>query len=82
MSTGDATYYSEATTFASQESRTTSSAPYTCKICGSQYKHITSLYNHMHVHTNTTKCLLCNKVLSRKYNLKYHLQTVHNVNMF
>nr|CAD7201682.1 unnamed protein product [Timema douglasi] len=42
---------------------------YPCKVCGQSYRHTTSLYNHMKIHSGETICQLCDKVYSRKGHL-------------
>jgi len=52
---------------------------YSCNECGAKYVHRTSLYSHLSVHRNATKCPVCNVVLSRKYYLRQHLRIVHRL---
>ncbi|XP_057664585.1 broad-complex core protein isoforms 1/2/3/4/5-like isoform X1 [Diorhabda carinulata] len=51
----------------------------TCPICFKVFAHPYSLHHHKPVHLGRTKCRICNAVLSRKYNLKMHMKSKHNV---
>ncbi|XP_023016399.1 uncharacterized protein [Leptinotarsa decemlineata] len=51
----------------------------TCPICHKVFTHPYSLHHHKPVHLGRTKCTICNVVLSRKYNLKMHMKSRHNI---
>ncbi|XP_066593607.1 broad-complex core protein isoforms 1/2/3/4/5-like isoform X4 [Prorops nasuta] len=52
---------------------------FTCRLCGSVYKHLASLTQHLEVHRNQTTCILCNTTLSRRTDLRRHMRLKHNM---
>ncbi|XP_028129373.1 protein abrupt-like isoform X2 [Diabrotica virgifera virgifera] len=51
----------------------------TCPVCFKVFTHPYSLHHHKPVHLGRTKCGICHAVLSRKYNLKMHMKSKHNI---
>ena len=54
---------------------------YVCKVCGKSFRRPNSCYDHMAIHQGTSKCVICNCVLSRKGNMKRHMKIVHGVSL-
>uniref|UniRef100_A0ABD2XDL4 C2H2-type domain-containing protein n=1 Tax=Trichogramma kaykai TaxID=54128 RepID=A0ABD2XDL4_9HYME len=52
---------------------------FSCSLCGSVYKHLASLTQHLEVHRNQTTCVLCHTTLSRKTDLRRHMRLKHNL---
>nr|CAD7589081.1 unnamed protein product [Timema genevievae] len=52
---------------------------YVCKICGKAFRRQNSCYDHMAYHQGTTRCTVCNVMLSRKGNMKRHMRMVHGI---
>lgn len=52
---------------------------YPCKMCGKVFKTCSSLSKHKDVHRGTTRCLVCNTVLSRASYLKQHMASIHGL---
>ncbi|XP_043275554.1 protein bric-a-brac 2-like isoform X3 [Venturia canescens] len=52
---------------------------FSCSICGSVYKHLASLTQHLEVHRNQTTCILCHTTLSRRTDLRRHMRLKHNM---
>lgn len=50
-----------------------------CSECNREYGSKKSLELHMSVHKGRTKCHICNRILSRKYELKVHLRKAHGI---
>lgn len=50
---------------------------YCCAICDKTFNHYKSYEHHKVVHDGQTKCPICGKVLSRKYQLMIHMQNQH-----
>jgi hypothetical protein len=54
---------------------------YACKVCGKSFHRQNSCYDHMAFHEGTSKCTICNCVLSQKGNLKRHMRAIHGIDM-
>ncbi|XP_011299561.1 protein tramtrack, beta isoform isoform X6 [Fopius arisanus] len=52
---------------------------FSCSLCGSVYKHLASLTQHLEVHRNQTTCILCHTTLSRRTDLRRHMRLKHNM---
>ena len=52
---------------------------FSCSLCGSVYRHLASLTQHLEVHRNQTTCVLCNTTLSRRTDLRRHMRLKHNM---
>ncbi|XP_043676439.1 protein bric-a-brac 2-like isoform X3 [Vespula pensylvanica] len=52
---------------------------FSCRLCGSVYKHLASLTQHLEVHRNQTTCILCHTTLSRRTDLRRHMRLKHNM---
>ncbi|XP_044596834.1 broad-complex core protein isoforms 1/2/3/4/5-like isoform X2 [Cotesia glomerata] len=52
---------------------------FSCSLCGSVYKHLASLTQHLEVHRNQTTCVLCHTTLSRRTDLRRHMRLKHNM---
>ncbi|XP_046419012.1 zinc finger protein 37-like isoform X1 [Neodiprion fabricii] len=52
---------------------------FACSLCGSVYKHLASLSQHLEVHRNKTTCVLCDTTLSRRTDLRRHMHLKHNM---
>ncbi|KAK7788822.1 hypothetical protein R5R35_012821 [Gryllus longicercus] len=52
---------------------------YMCRVCGKAFRSQNSCYDHMAIHRGTSKCSICECVLSRKANMKRHMRFVHGV---
>ncbi|XP_012250822.1 protein bric-a-brac 2-like isoform X5 [Athalia rosae] len=52
---------------------------FACSLCGSVYKHLASLSQHLEVHRNKTTCVLCHTTLSRRTDLRRHMHLKHNM---
>nr|CAD7433013.1 unnamed protein product [Timema monikensis] len=50
---------------------------FSCSLCGKEFRHAGSLSMHQKLHRGHTRCPICEKVFSRAYYLKVHLQCVH-----
>ncbi|XP_076284457.1 uncharacterized protein LOC143210972 isoform X5 [Lasioglossum baleicum] len=54
---------------------------FSCRLCGSVYKHLASLTQHLEVHRNQTTCILCHTTLSRRTDLRRHMRLKHNMQL-
>ncbi|XP_053985892.1 protein bric-a-brac 2-like isoform X4 [Hylaeus anthracinus] len=54
---------------------------FSCSLCGSVYKHLASLTQHLEMHRNQTTCILCNTTLSRRTDLRRHMRLKHNIHL-
>ncbi|KAF4516878.1 hypothetical protein B566_EDAN011222 [Ephemera danica] len=52
---------------------------FVCSFCNREFKHRVSCHQHLALHKGTSKCHICNCVLSRKSHLKRHLKTIHGI---
>lgn len=52
---------------------------FSCSLCGSVYRHLASLTQHLEVHRNQTTCILCHTTLSRRTDLRRHMRLKHNM---
>jgi hypothetical protein len=52
-------------------------ARFACNICGKKFLHPDSLKHHRSAHRGETQCPVCHIVLSRIFNLKRHILTMH-----
>lgn len=52
---------------------------YRCNICDKTFRHENSYVLHKNVHTGSTKCPICDKILCRKYEMKVHMQNLHGI---
>ncbi|XP_051158945.1 broad-complex core protein isoforms 1/2/3/4/5-like isoform X2 [Leptopilina boulardi] len=48
-----------------------------CRICWKGFKHPMSLTLHKNLHNGQTICPICQRVFSRSYDMKIHLQRIH-----
>ncbi|XP_033227761.1 protein bric-a-brac 2-like isoform X2 [Belonocnema kinseyi] len=48
-----------------------------CRICWKGFKHPMSLTLHKNLHNGETVCPICQRVFSRSYDMKVHLQRIH-----
>ena len=55
---------------------------YTCMFCPKQFKHISTLNKHIHVHTGSRpfRCHFCNDRFKQKWDLTQHIKTQHQLN--
>ncbi|XP_063232783.1 protein tramtrack, beta isoform-like isoform X3 [Bacillus rossius redtenbacheri] len=52
---------------------------FVCKICGKVFRRQNSCYDHMALHQGSTRCAICQLVLSRKGNMRRHMKIVHGI---
>ena len=50
---------------------------FSCNVCGKTFLHHRSVTLHMSCHEGKTVCPICQKVFSRKYNMKLHMEALH-----
>ncbi|XP_037076869.1 gastrula zinc finger protein XlCGF26.1-like [Pollicipes pollicipes] len=56
--------------------------PFGCELCGKAFAMRTSLFHHMSLHRGETACPVCQRVFSRKSNMRGHMKTMHVWRLF
>lgn len=52
-------------------------AKFRCQLCPKGFKHPTSLTLHKDLHTGKTRCPICLRAFSRSYDMRSHIQRIH-----
>lgn len=52
-------------------------AKFRCQLCPKGFKHPTSLTLHKDSHAGKTRCPVCHRSFSRSYDMRSHLQRIH-----
>lgn len=52
-------------------------AKFRCQLCPKGFKHPTSLTLHKDAHAGKTQCPVCHRSFSRSYDMRSHLQRIH-----